>query len=221
MTEIGNRIYPLGRDQRPECVCVRMCVCVSGEKRVGAVHVDLLLVDREVWQLGLLMRGRALYEWAERRPLGIGVLAMFMRPGNLTGLCWAHSQRDMAPPVFNWQLFPASHFFWGGGFAGSESESRFSEPRFLWPFSQAACSWLYLRYHRLQLHCLKLTDSQWYLCLCASVYLDSFVFDEAQRHTHARINTPRHTGLIVPHTYAAVQACAHTRTHTYIPCHLL
>lgn len=48
MTEIGNGIYPLGRDQRLS-VCLRWG---------GGVHVDLLRVHRDVWQLGLLMRGR-------------------------------------------------------------------------------------------------------------------------------------------------------------------
>ena len=183
MTEIGNRIYPLGRDQR---VSVHVC---GEEGGGGAEHADLLLVGREVWQLGLLMRGRALLEPAEHRPLGFQVLPVFTCPAvsPATGSYQARSEWDTGIPPATFQNFtPTESFSADLAKLPLMVRARPGSLRalFLWHFLQAACSCLYLCYHRLQLHCLKLTDSQWYLCLCASVYLDSFVFDEARTHAH-------------------------------------
>lgn len=74
-------------------------------------------------------------------------------------------------------------------------------------FFQAAHSCLYLCYHRLQLHCLKLSDSQWFLCLCMSVYLDFFVF--LKRHTSILwCNCTTH----IPNTHAPLHTHIHYAT---------
>lgn len=160
------------------------------------------------------MRGRALLEPAEHRPLGFRVLLVFTCPAvsPATGSYQARSEWDAGIPPATFQNFtPTESFSADLAKLPLMVRARPGSLRalFLWQFLQAACSCLYLCYHRLQLHCLKLTDSQWYLCLCASVYLDSFVFDEAR--THAHINTPRCTGVIMLHTSPAVRT--HTDTH--------
>lgn len=73
MTEIGNRIYPLGRDQRPN-VCVRARVGAGGWQRKGGVACCSAPCRQGGLTTGIIdKKQNPVRLGAERGPLGFGV----------------------------------------------------------------------------------------------------------------------------------------------------
>ena len=212
MTEIGNRIYPLGRDKR-----VSVHGCGGEEGWGGTEHADLLLVGREVWQLGLLMRGRALLEPAEHRPLGFRVLPVFTMSGGLTG----HRLFYQAPSEWGGGIPPATFHKlrprWGffrrrpGEVAfNGQSETRFTQSAFscgsFFRLPAAARIYVIIDYSCIVWSWLTASDIYAYARVC--IWIPLFL----TRHAHAR--THKHTKMHRCNHAARIPSCAdpHRRT---------
>ncbi len=233
MTEIGNRIYPQGRDQR---LCVRVCVCrclcVGEEEWEGGIHVDLLHVDREVWQLGLLMRGRALLDQAEHRPLGFEVLAVFTCPAVSQAADYSlaqmgcrrsrNSTSNFSQPFELHSVFSFSADLAKLPLMVRTRPGSLNAPScgiffslFFFRLPAAACIYVIIDYSYIVWSWLTASDIYAYARVCIWIPL----FLTRHTHTHTHINTPRCTGVIMLHTYPAAQTHTHSQTHT--PCQLL
>lgn len=157
MTEIGNRIYPLGRDQRPN-VCVRARVgaggwqrkgggfaCCSAPCRQGGLTTGIIDKKQNPVRLG-----------AERGPLGFGVSLCLhiLTASQAADSLQLEAKQTRNRPSWNstGNLFDSVGFFSSAGSTAFTGQSQFC--CFRLPSRPRLC------YHRLQPYCLKLTDSQ-------------------------------------------------------------